>query len=365
MPVNKQAQDPKLEARQIRGNSQRLFRVLHFLLAGASHSAWHSLKNYIRPLLGRPTRFDEHGLFLRQFVLHVTGLRPIRKLTCAGLPSEGAGSQALMVMNAINFARSFGLTYLQSPFTKIQHAEGPMNDWAAAWEMLFNLGADELACETDRRDVANFSYNYFDLDLCFGWRSHWDQLADRFKAMIPEFRRKYYLNKSPRTTGELTVAVHVRRGDVSADNPAYFTSNFTILRTITEVKSILDAHKVAYNIRVYSQGEEADFPELSLPEVELFLNVDAIWTMQELIEADVLIMAKGCFSYYAALISDGIRIFEPEKLAGDDLLPGWKWRSAPLSDCWIPARADGSFHQAAFENQLLLLVQAKAVPAKE
>src|ERR1700722_15271256 len=269
-----------------------------------------------------------------------------------------------MVMNAINFAGSFGLNYLHTPFTTIQHAERPMNDWAVAWEVLFNLGSDELACNIGRRDVANFSYNYFDLDLCFGWRSQWDQLADRFKDMLSEIRRKHCLNNSPRTTDELTVAVHVRRGDVSADDPAYFTSNQTILRTLSEVKSILDVHKRAYNIRVYSQGVDADFAELSLPGVELFLSVDAIWTMQELIEADVLIMAKGCFSYYAALISDGIRIFEPEKLSGDDLLPDWKWRSVPVSDSWIPSRADGSFDRAAFEHELSLLVRAKAVAAK-
>ncbi len=47
--------------------------------------------------------------------------------------------------------------------------------------------------------------------------------------------------------------------------------------------------------------------------------------MQELIEADILIIAKGCFSYCAGLISDGIKIFEPITLLGDSLLPSWKW----------------------------------------
>jgi hypothetical protein len=364
MPVNHQAQDQKIEAAPIQGNAKPSLRVLHFLFVSAVRSAWRSLKNCLRLLWGRPARFDEHGLFLRQYILHITGLRPIRNLTCTGLPSEGAGSQALMVMNAINFARSFGLTYLHTPFIKIQHAERPMNEWAAAWETLFNLGANELACKIDRRDVANFSYNYFDLDLCLGWRSHWDQLGDRFKDTIPEFRRKYYSNKSPRTTEELTAAVHVRRGDVSADNSAYFTGNQTILRTITQLRSILDAHNSKYNIRIYSQGVHADFAELLLPGVELFLNADAIWTMRELIEADILIMAQGCFSYYAALISDGIRIFEPGILSGDDVLPGWKWRSAPLSECWIASRMDGSFDATALENQLQLLIRAKEVDAQ-
>ena len=260
-----------------------------------------------------------------------------------------------MVMNAINFARSFGLTYVHSPFTLIRHAERPMEEWAGACEVLFNLGAGEAVCEVDRREVVNFSYNFTELDLCFGWRCRWDELADRFKALIPEFRNKYYLNKCPRTTDEVTVALHIRRGDASADDPTYFTSNQTILRTVTEVKSILDAHKIKHKIRLYSQGGRADFAELALAGVEPFLNVDAVWTMQELIEADILIMAKGCFSYCAGLLSDGIKIFEPENLTGNYFLPSWKWRSVSPTDNWIPCAADGSFDRPAFERQLLAM----------
>jgi hypothetical protein len=105
-----------------------------------------------------------------------------------------------MVMNAINFARAFDLTYVHSPFTIIQHAERPMEKWVAAWEALFNLGAGEAVCDIHMLDAVNFSYNFNDLDRCFGWRSRGDELAHRFKAIIPEFRRKYYLNKSPRKT---------------------------------------------------------------------------------------------------------------------------------------------------------------------
>jgi hypothetical protein len=59
---------------------------------------------------------------------------------------------------------------------------------------------------------------------------------------------------------------------------------------------------------------------LRLPGVEFFLDTDAVWTMEELIEADILIMAKGYFSYYAGLICDGIKIFEP--MPGDGQFGG-------------------------------------------
>ena len=349
----------------IRDSAKQRYLAVRFLVRATGGYAWRSLKNCIKILIGRNTDFDEDGLFLRQYVLHLTGRRPISKITCTGLGSEGAGSQALMVMNAINFARSFGLSYLHTPFSRIQHAERPMKEWATAWETLFNLGEGEAVCNVERHEVVNFCYSFSDLDLCFGWRCRGDELADRFKAILPEFRRKYYANKSPRTTDELTVAVHIRRGDVSADNPDYFTSTETILRTLTGVKSMLDTHKVKYRIRVYSQGHSADFADFSRLGVELFLDVDAVWTIQELIEADVLIMAKGCFSYCAALISDGIRIFEPTALSGDDLLPSWKWRSQSITESWIPRRADGSFDSVAFERQLFLVIHGKAMAANK
>jgi hypothetical protein len=359
MQTDREAAVQKINSGLMKGGARSRYSVLRFLVGGGIRCVRHSLKNCIEILSGRDTCFDEKGLFWRQYFMHVTGLRPIRKVTCTGLTGEGPSSQALMLMNAINFAGSCGLTYVHTPFTVIEHGDRSMEKWVKAWEMLFNLGAGEVVCDVKRHEAVNFSHNFNELDR-FGWRCRGDELAERFKASVPEFRRKYYVNTSPQTSDEVTVAVHIRRGDVSAVDPDYFTSNEAILRSITEVKSILNSHRVKYRIRVYSQGKSADFADLALMGAELFLDTDAIWTMQELIEADILIMAKGCFSYYAALISDGIKIFEPRTFSGDDL-PSWKWRSDGLTENWIPCLGDGSFDREAFERQLLIVIQAKAM----
>ncbi len=205
--------------------------------------------------------------------------------------------------------------------------------------------------------------------------------------MIPEFRRKYYLNKSPRTTQEVTVAVHIRRGhDMPADHPLRGSTN-SILRTITQVKGILEARRVPHKISIYSEGNSADFAEIRIPGVELskyrvghnsggsnddigkvslpdsesFLDIDAYCAMRELIEADVLIMSKSSFCYYASLISDGIKIFEPIPLFGNDYMPSWKCRRYPSTDRWIPCLAEGSFDSVAFERQLFLVIQSKSI----
>ena len=338
----------------LEGKAEDRLPKWRLLVAFGRRYLWRALKHRITILLGGKASLDEEALFFRQSVLHLAGLQPIRQITCPGLRGEGAGSQALMLMRAISFARSSGLTYVHTPFTRIEHADRPMEEWAAAWETFFNLGSGEVACDIPRHDAINFSANFNNLERCLGWRHRGNELAEHFKTIVPEFRRKYYLNKSPRTTKEVTVAVHIRRGDALPDNPVYFTSNETVLRTVTAVKRVLDLHQAKHRIRIYSQGNRADFAELSLPGLEFFLDADAIWTMEELIAADILVMAKGCFSYCAALISDGIKIGDPDQWS---ISPGSNW--VP-TEGWILSRADGSFDYADLERQLALLIQAKA-----
>jgi hypothetical protein len=248
-----------------------------------------------------------------------------------------------------------------------------VQQWAVAWESLFNLGVGEEPCNGRRRGVVDVGcYALSNLNLCFGLRGREKELLDGFRALIPEFRRKYYLNKSPRTTDEITVAVHIRRGDVTAHAiPQMYTSTDRVLRITSEVKSILDSRGTPFTMRIYSQGNIEDFSELSPLGAEFFLDADAVWTMQELIEADVLIVAKGNFSYYAGVISDGIKIYEPHILdpadeirqlpnVGTPAVPlAWSWTIFSELDDWLPCEPDGSFDRVSFERQLDLLSREK------
>jgi len=329
------------------------FLVLRFLVAESGRYALRPLKNCVKALLGRELCVDERGLFLRQYVLHLTGLRRIRAVTCVGRSGrEGPGSQALAIMRTINFARSSGLVYVHTPFIQLHGAaDRSMKDWVTGWEALFNLGAGEIACDVGGTTV-NCCNSWLNLELCFGWHGRTEQLAHRFEALIPEFRRKYYLSGHPRVTKEVTVAVSIRRGDVSADSyPGLFTRTEVILQTVSDVKSILDARDITYRIDLYSNGKSGEFQDFSRFGAVVHTNpdVDVFWTMRELIEADILIVAKSSFSYYAALISDGIKIFES---------PG-RPRLTPFTD-WIPCGADGSIDRLTFERQVSILMQTKA-----
>jgi hypothetical protein len=341
---------------------KKRFPLLRYIATQSCQFARQSLKNCVKLLLGRKLYRDERLVFFRQYLLHLARIRPIRGITSvdySGYP--GAAAQAHRIMNTQNFARVYGIPYLHTPFACINHADRPMQEWAAAWEATFNLGAGENLCN-GRNDVVNYSCVASDFLLCFGQGDEEVRLTRSFPAMIPEFRAKYHANKPPRTASDVTVAVHIRRGDVSAQkNSELFASAEVVARTIGEVKSSLDSCGQQYSVSVYSQGNRSDFEALSPLNVELFLDADATWTLQKLIEADILIMAKGNYSYYAGIVSTGIKLFEPWMIPPTVVafFPSCNWRVVSQTDDWVRCQADGSFDCAAFERRLSLLLKEK------
>ncbi len=325
----------------------RLLLAKFFIVACVRHLL-RLVKNYIKTTTGRKPVVTDEILFFRRYLAQLIIRRPLRKLTCLGLPGEGPCSQALFIISALNFARATGVYYAHTPFVELSHADRPMCEWAAAWESYFNLGSGE-SYATEKDQLLNYSQNYPYIKLCFGWSSL--GITDFLDALIPELRHKYYLNNAPRSNELITVAVHVRRGDVTAeDHKLYFTDMNTVFRTTSAVRSILDAHDAKYRISLHSQGSESDFVQLASLGVEMFLDADPIWTHKELVEADILITARGTFSFTAGLISDGIILCEPYRYS--------------LPTHWIRTQPDGSFDKAAFIRKLLSILTRQAGPAR-
>ena len=156
-------------------------------------------------------------------------------------------------------------------------------------------------------------------------------------------RRKYYCNSGPARNRIISVAVHLRRGDVTPVHRPRFTANAAVLETTRRVTALLEKHGQEHAVSLHSEGVPGDFAEFGDSGVALFVNGDAIWTMRQLIEADVLIMSKSSFSYAAALISDGLKLYEPF------------WHS-PLTG-WITRNQKGRFDEHAFETLLAEMIR--------
>jgi len=271
--------------------------------------------------------------------------------------NDGAGSQAQAAMSAICFAQAFGLQYVHRPFTVVEHAEGPMREWVRQCEAYFNLGAgaqtlaacsdpvvplDELLMAPDKwPDTAIVAAPHY-LHYC-------NQDPEAWERVQPLLRGKFWRNKTPQESGPFTIALHVRRGDVSTDNQKVarnFTPNATFLRTL---ESIMDAVAIDVSggarIELFSQGDPAIFEDFVRFGCELRLDEPALATHRALLEADVLIMSKGAFSYTGGVLNAGITLYDPQKYR-------------PLQD-WIVRAPDGSFDKQRFRERLETLLARK------
>ncbi len=269
--------------------------------------------------------------------------------------SDGAGSQAQAAMSALCMARAHGLTYVHRPFTRIEHAETDMPSWVRAWEEYFNLGAGE-----QRRDDATpvVSVDRLAFDALNGpaivaaehYLHFCNQDAEAWERVLPEMRAKFWSNKhrAARHDGEVRVAVHMRRGDVSAENKKVarnFTPNASFVTTLASLQALLAGNGVTPRIEIFSQGAPELFADLVQLGAILRLNEPAIVTHRALVEADILVMSKGAFSYTAGLLNEGITLYDAQKYR-------------PI-DSWIARAPDGSFDAARVDGRIGQLLTAR------
>ena len=234
----------------------------------------------------------------------------VRGITATGKTDRG-GAQIHAQLSAINFARAHGLPYHHMPLVKSQQQGQKMSAAErAAWDENFNLtataepwpsklpivSAGELIAGEVTSDCILASANYH--RFC-------DADPDSYLKIRTQVRD---VNRLPqRRYPKPTIAVHVRRGDVSQDTePRRFTSNDSVAKSIAQAKELLpDA-----SVRVFSEGREEDFAGLPVG-CEYELNSDVFETVAGLAAADCLVMAKSSFSYVAALLNGGTVYYQP------------------------------------------------------
>ncbi len=270
-------------------------------------------------------------------------------ITCAGR-TDGGGAQIQAIFSTMLYAHCANVIYLHTPIRSVEHNTCGADDWATRWERTFSPGYDELpshafdlnamrliAAESMRFECARRPPN--EPTLLVASECHWyaDAHADFYSLIQPSLRQKYARNtRPPQQRGDrLTVAFHVRRGDVSERNPDRFTSNQAVTDQIDQLHRMLASYE--HEIHVFSEGSEEDFGPIRDRAI-MHLNGDVFECLHGLIHADILVMAKSSFSYTAALLSRGIVIYNPF------------WH-APLQQ-WIPSNQGGYVPEAPFQRAI-------------
>lgn len=309
--------------------------ALRLLTFGSLGYASSLAKNVVKGALGRPSHFTADDILFRHYVRQLSGRGRIDRITCIASTHEGAGSQSLMAMRAIEFARAQGLTYVHTPFTEIHHADRPMQEWAAAWESHFNLGAGEATTsDMGAHDAVNFAFTFPMLRALFGVE---DEDLPFDESLVLDFRRKYRLNKAPRPKESPSVCIHIRRRNRHDFHSEDATDMACLARVVAQVRAILHEQGVDHTLRVFSQGVPSDFSLLYIPESPLFLDADPLWSMREMIEADLLVTTRGTFGHVTGLLCDGI-------VLADGLFPSQRG--------WLTYDAGGGFDAAALASEV-------------
>ena len=305
------------------------------------------LTNTIKPLIGKNKFHLQQDKFVALLIKHrlSLGIIPLQyKITSSARSNEGAGSQALLAMYAINFSITHNIPYRHSKFSQLAHAERSMVEWCRVWEDYFSLGFNEVDLESDQDDVINFQACFHLIQRVYKI----EDFADHFPLTLNAFKEKYYSNKQKpvKKTNHLNVCIHIRRGDVSPHSyPLFWSEPEIVYNCLKQLVNILRKKNLNVELNLFSQGAANEFEFLDEFEIQYHLDEDAVWSHTQLVQADVLVMAKSTYSYVAALLGEGVKLYEPS---------GIPYKITPLND-WLIRSADGSFSEAQFILQLKTL----------
>ena len=256
-----------------------------------------------------------------------------RFITCSG-KTDGGGAQVHAVMSTLAcVAAATGLVYAHTPFVRVSHNNLNDPEWTERWERFFSLGHGEV----HRKDlpdcmelpIDNISSTLSALNNtssrvlyvvrhCHNYLDHRPDLYLRIRQQL--LCKYFHAPKPPACRGKgLVVAMHLRRGDVTiAKYPRRYVSEEAISEVVASLRAAMSG--VAHEVHLYSEGEPSDFRWLP-EDIQLHLNGDALTTFHKLVTADVLVMGKSSFSYAAAILSDGVKLYAP-------------FRHAPMAD-WV------------------------------
>lgn len=203
----------------------------------------------------------------------------------------------------------------------------------------------DLSDEKSTELIRSIIGSYYGEKIIFKNEFEQDCRQDRFMIGADHMRKKFW-NSTRRKKDrliykddEIPVAVHIRRGDVSAGlasgreeyRKRWLDEDYYVRVMNTVISSLKDREKIRFYI--FSEGREEEFPKIGNMETKIrfCLDMSAVESFIHMCYAKILIVGVSSFSYDPGLINPFVKIV-PKKL----------WNPIPDNGEWIIADNEGN-----------------------
>lgn len=201
--------------------------------------------------------------------------------TIAG-KEDGFGAQYQAIMSGIALCDYKKYTYVHTPFNKMEHDVNvdELNEFIGIPQSIPNKAAitEKYSGEVHSSPKPSVYYT---------------------PSVLQKIRSYYYSSKKPEVP-QIDIAIHIRRGDVTASDRGRFTSNDKYIKIISTLRKLYPLYKIT----IFSEGEIRHFKDLGLEDGCFVLNGDITKTFHSLVRAKILITANSSLSYAAALLNE-------------------------------------------------------------
>lgn len=237
--------------------------------------------------------------------------------------NDGPGALAFSQASVLLFARHQKITYLHQPMRGVGHNDRGEPDWDDAWDRFFAVGLGEVTlAEADRpasrtvrvTDATNVTLAPGRLYETLSCHLFSGNDLDKYDLIRPSLREKFCRannlpNELPRGD-TLTVAVHVRRGDVTPALPQKYTPTERVALHLEKTIEAVKACGLDCDVHAYSEDAPENLSLLSQLGAELHLRESPREAYAAMVQADVLLTARSAFSRLAGLTGRGIVLHE-------------------------------------------------------
>ena len=274
----------------------------------------------------------------------------------SGVIMDGAGAQLQRLLTVFALSHTLGVGYLHSPLVRIgyqglaaQEINRSDDSIVQRWNDLFALPSRktlnctvfdgdgcihsfnerptmsylrefvEQRCLIPGRHVLHIWGSYNVLDSSFDLLN---SPADAVRHPSAFFGIHFPWLRKRELRHTLRVALHIRRGDLFADESSRMLPNSYYIDLCHVLKRVIRKLSVPYVFEIYTEltitGKQAPIvlkgisyhPRTFIDEFdvvepkELHINEDAVMTMKSLATSDILVLSRSSFSYVAGLLHD-------------------------------------------------------------